>query len=321
MSSLIGGFTGGLSPDAVKVAIDAALYEEYTREMQPGYLSAANDFFFKQGSTDKMAFVWDEDSGVPNLEETGEQEDIRSVDSRVGNTKTKFSQKYANQIPISDEAFRADQIGKRAELGRQVADATRRTRDEKAILATYGDVTAGSINTTPDGQPLASNSHTTLRGATVDNLETGALNPDNLWTLVTSLANQKGQHGNLGSHVFEGIVVPFTLYKTAKEVMNSSLLANSAENNLNIFDTDYGAVQIAASAFLGSAYNSATNANTTYTIVGRNHFITRKVFYDVVTTMISPEYSDNDSYSLRYKFHESDFPGSWTGVAASNGSV
>lgn len=321
MSNPTGGFTAGLSPDAVKTAIDAALYEEYSREMQPGYLSASDSFFFKQDTTDKLAFVWDEDGGVPNLEETGEQEDIKSVDSRIGNTKTKFSQKYANQIPISDEAFRADQVGKRAELGRQVADASRRTRDQKAILATYGDAYAGSINTTPDGQPLCSNTHTTLTGVTVDNLETGSLTPDNMWTLTVSLANQKGQHGDAGSHMFEGIVTPFLLYKTAKETLNSSLIANSAENNLNIFDTDYGQVTIAASIFLGSTYNSATNANTSYTIVSRNHQVMRKVFYDLSTTMVSPEYSDNDSYVLRYKFHESDFPGTWTGVAGSNGSA
>jgi len=154
MSSSTGGVSAGLSPDMCKTAIDAALYEEYSREMQPGYLSASDSFFFNQDSTDKVAFVWDEDGGVPNLEETGEQEDIKSVDSRIGNQKTKFTQKFANQIPISDEAFRADQVGKRAQLGKQIADACRRTRDQKAILATYGDAFAGTLNTTPDGQAL-----------------------------------------------------------------------------------------------------------------------------------------------------------------------
>jgi hypothetical protein len=297
------------------------MYEEYTREMQPGYLSARDSFFFKQDTTDKVAYVWDEDAGIPNLQETGEQEDIKSVDSRVGNQKTKFVQKYANQVPISDEAFRADQHGKRAAIGRQIADAARRTQDQKTLLATYGDAFAGSINTTPDGQPLASNSHVTLTGATVDNLETGSMTPDNLWTLVQSLANQKGQHGDAGSHLFEGLVTNFLLYKTAKEVMNSTLLADSAENNINVFDTDYGTVKIAASAFLNSAYNSATNAATSYSIVSRNHMICRKTFYDLTTNLVTPEYSDNDSYVLRYKFSESAFPGSWTGYAGSNGSV
>lgn len=321
MPNPTGGLTYGLSPDGFKTAVDGVMYEEYTREMNPGYLSARDGFFFNQDTTDKVAYVWDEDAGVPNLEETGEQEDVKSIDSRIGNQKTKFVQKYANQIAISDEAFKADQHGKRASIGRGIANAARRTQDQKTILATYGDAFAGSINTTPDGTTLASNSHTTLTGATVDNLETGSLTPDNLWTLVQSLANQKGQHGDAGSHLFEGLVTNFLLYKTAKEVMNSTLIANSAENNINVFDTDYGTVRIGASIFLNSAFNSVTNAATSYHIVSRDHQICRKTFYDLSTNLVSPEYSDNDSYVLRYKFAESAFPGTWTGYAGSNGSV
>jgi hypothetical protein len=317
-----GGHTAGLSPDATKTAIDAALYEEYQRTQQPGYLSAQDSFFFNQSTTEgKTAFIWDEDAGIPNFQKTAEQEEISNTDTFIGNQKTKASQKYTNQVPISDEAFRADQVGKRQKIGSQQGDAARRTQDSEAILNTYGDAFAGSVNTTPDGQALASDAHVTLRGATVDNKETGAFTPDNAWTLTVSLANQKGQHGDLGSQIFEGTVVPFLLYKTAKEVLNSSLIPNSAENNLNIFDTDYGAVRIAASAFLGSAYNSASNANTSYHFVSRNHMIMRKVFYGVTTSMITPEQSLNDSYALRVKYHEITFPGSWTGYAGSIGTT
>lgn len=317
-----GGFTAGLSPDATKTAIDAALYEEYTREQQPGYLQAGNDFFFKQSDTGgKTAFIWDEDSNVGSFDQTGEQQDLNSTDTFVGNQKTKNSQKFTKQVPISDEAFRADQIGKRAKIGQQVGDRARVTQDSYAVLNTYGDAFAGTLNTTPDGQALASNSHTTLKGVTVDNLETGNFTPDNAWTVTVSLASQKGQDGDPGSHVFEGVVVPFLLYKTAKEVLNSSLIANSAENNLNIFDTDYGYVRIAASIYLGSQYNGNANANTSYHFLGRNHMIMRKVFYSLTSVMIPPESTSNDSYLYRAKYHEMAFPGSWTGYVGSNGSA
>lgn len=316
-----GGFNAGLSADAVKTAIDGVLYERFTREMQPEYISASNTFFFKQDTTDKLAFIWDEDSNVGGFEETAEQQDFNNTDSFIGNQTTKNSQKYTKQVPISDEAFRADQVGKRAKIGQQVGDRARQTQDRKTILNTYGDAFAGSINTTPDGQALASNSHVTLKGFTVDNLETGNFTPDNAWTLVNSLANQKGQDGDAGSHVFEGCLVPFLLYKTAKEVLRSDLIVNSAENNLNIFDTDYGQVQIGASIFLGSTYNSNSNANTSYHFVGRDHQITRKVFYDLTTTMITPEMTANDSYALRAKYHEMAFNGTWTAYAGSSGSA
>lgn len=316
-----GGFTGELSPDAVQTAIDAALYEKYGRTMQPGYLAATDEYFYKQDNTDKVAFIWDEDSNVGEFDQTGEQEDILNSDSFVGNTKTKRSQKWTKQVPISDEAFRADQIGKRQKIGEQIGDRARLTQDKRTILDTYADAFDGALNTTPDGQPLASNSHLSLTGGTVDNLETAALDPDALWTAVTSLANQPAQDGEAGSHLFSGLVVPFTLYKTAKEVLGSSLLANSAENNLNVFDTDYGEVMIRASIFLGSTYNGATNANTSYHLISTDHQVMRKVFYDLETTMIDPTKTSNDSWAIRAKFHESHFPGSWTGYLGCTGAA
>jgi hypothetical protein len=316
-----GGNTAALSPDAVKTAIDGVMWEEFTRAQQPGYLSVQDDFFFKQDTTERYAFIWDEDSNVGEFQETAEQEEIYNTDTFIGNQKTKISQKYTKQIPVSDEAFRADQVGKRNKLGTQVGDRARVTQDRKGLINTYGDAFAGNINTCPDGVSLASNSHVTLKGQTVDTLETGAFTPDNLWIGVTSLANQKSQDGDAGSHVLEGVVVPFLLYKTAKEVLNSDLAANSGENNLNIFETDYGQVRIAASIFLGSTYNSATNANTSFHLVGRNHAVTRKVFYELTTKMIPPESTANDSWLMRYKFHEVAFPGTWTGYVGHNGTT
>jgi len=321
MANPSGGHTGELSPDAVLQRINGVMYEEYSREQQPQYLRATDNFFFKQGETVGIGFIWDEDSNVGAFQETGEQEEIYNEDTFIGNQTTVRSQKWTKQVPISDEAFRADMVGKRARIGMQVGDRARLTQDKEAIQRTYGDAFAGAEHTTPDGQALASASHITLKGTTVDNLETGSLTADNLWTQVTTLANQYGQDGEAGSHVFEGLLVPFTLYKTAKETMNSQLVPDSAENQLNIFDTDYGTVTIRASIFLGSTYNNATNAATSYHLVSRNHMVCRKSFYDLNTVLIAPEYSDNDSYQLRAKYHEVTFPGSWTGYVGSNGTT
>ncbi len=297
------------------------MWEEYDRESQPSYLSAQNEMFFKTSGIDTYKFVYDEDSNVGMFEETGEQEEIRRTDTRIGNQTTATVVKYMKSIPISWEAFKADQVGKRDRIGRQVGDRARLTQDFKAVLNTYGDAFDGAVSTTPDGDAAASNSHTTLSGDNVDNLETGALAPDALWTAVTSLANQKAQDGDAGSYVFEGLVVPFTLYKTAKEVLNSSLIPNSAENNLNIFDTDYGTVAIKASIYLGSTYNGNSNANTSYHVLSRNHQVTRKIFSELNTDLIEPKYSDNDSWEHRSRFAEVSFWGSWNGYVGANGSA
>ena len=321
MSNITGGFVANTSPDAVQTAIDGVAWERYQRTMQPNYLSAQDSMFFHSDGIDKLSFIFDEDSNVGEFEVTAEQGEIRRTDTRIGNQTVARVVKYMKSIPISWEAFKADQVGKRTKIGEQVGDRARQTSDKKSILNTYGDAFAGSVSLTPDGQAAASNSHTTLTGVTVDNLETGALAPDALWTVVTSLANQQAQDGDAGSYVFEGIVVPFLLYKTAKEVLNSTLAPNSGENNLNIFDTDYGQVSIKASIFLGSAYNSASNANTSYHVLSSSHQVSRKVFSELNTDMIEPRYSDTDSWELRARFAEVAFWQSFNGYVGSNGTA
>lgn len=315
------GHSYGLSPDACQTEIDAVAWEAYQRTQQPGYLSAQDDWYFKQSTHDLLAYTWDEDSNVGAFEETAELETIQDSQTFIGNTKTKKQQKWTKQIPVSLEAFRADLHGKRARIGMQMGDRARLTQDKKAILNTYGDAFAGSINTTPDGQAWASNSHTTLTGVTIDNLETGVLNADNLWTVVQSLANQKAQDGEAGSYVFEGMLVPFILYKTAKEVMNSTLVPFSAENQVNFFDTEYGTVRIAASIFLGSTYNTNTNANTSYHVLSSQHMNNRKTFMGLNMDLIPPTNTANDAWIYRGRFMESHFMESFCGYVGSNGTA
>lgn len=316
-----GGHTYALSPDACQTEIDGVAYETYQRTQQPGYLSAQDSWYFKQMSTSLLAYTWDEDSNVGAFDETDEQEELANTDTFIGNTKTKRQQKWTKQIPVSMEAFKADAVGKRAKIGSQIGDRARLTQDKKAILNTYGDAFAGSINTTPDGDALASNSHTTLKGQNVDNLETGVLDADNLWVDVQSLANMKAQDGEAGSYVFEGLLVPFILYKTAKETLDSQLVPFSGENQINLFDTVYGTVRCAASIFLGSTYNSNSNANTSFHVLSSQHMISREVFMGLTTNLIPPENTANDSWLYRGRFLESHFPQSFSGYVGSNGTV
>lgn len=317
-----GGHTYQLSPDACQTEIDGVAWEKYQMRQQPGYLSAQDDWFFKQSSTEgKMAYTWDEDSNIGGFNETDEQEEITSDDTFIGNTKTKKVQKWTKQVPVSDEAFNSDAVGVRAKIGDKMGDRARLTQDKKTILNTYGDAFAGAVNTTPDGQAWASNSHVTLKNVTIDNLETGAMNADNLWIQVQSLANQKAQDGEAGSYVFEGILVPFILYKTVKETMDSQLVPFSGENQVNFFDTVYGTVRIAASIFLGSTYNSAANANTSYHVLSSSHCANRKTLRGLYTSLIPPENTANDSYIYRGRFLEMHFPESFSGSVHTNGTA
>ena len=319
-----GGMTTGLSPDAFQTAIDGFIKAEYNRKPLANMLEARDSFFFKQSRMDGIAHIWDEWSNVGSFDEMGEQETLIDTNTLLGNTKTKRATKWTKQIPISAEAFKADKVGLRAEIGRNIGDRALLSQDKNAIFNTYADLIAGSINTTPDGQAPASNSHVTLGagGVTVDNLETGSLNADNLWTVIQSLMNQKAQDGELGGHRFAGLVVPLILHRTAHEVLDSQLVPFSGENQVNVFNTIYGSgVRVSQSQFLGSTYNTAANANTSYHVLSDNHHIERKVFMDLENSLIRPEWTSNDSWAERAKFMEAHFPATWEGFVSSNGTA
>ncbi len=316
-----GGHTTLLSPDATQTAIDAVAYEVYEREEQPAVLSSRNEVFFNQKTMNSMAWIWDEYSGVPNIEVVDEQEVVPTVNVFIGNQTVKRVVVYKNDYPVSWEAKKTDRLDLRERIGGDLGGAARRSNDYSAIIDCYGDAFAGANHTTPDGQALASNAHVSLNGDTIDNLSTLSMSPDNLDDVVTLLEEQRGQHGELGGNVFAGLLVPRNLYKRAKEVLNSTKEADTAENNLNIFDTDYGQVAIKQSPLLNSSFNSAANANTSFHLVSNQHHITRRVLAPFETEMVEARYTGTDSDVTRVRFAEVTYPETHFGYVGSNGTV
>ena len=181
-----------------------------------------------------------------------------------------------------------------------------------------------TLSTAMKTQPLTvrTGHQTTLKGFTVDNLETGALNADNLWTVVQSLANQLSQDGEAGGQLFQGILVPFILLKTVHETLDSDLIPFSGENQENFFRTVYGTgIRIKASIFLGSNFNANTNAATSYHVISENVQACRRVLTGLEMTLIEPKFTANDTYVERARFMESHFITSHFGSVHSNGST
>lgn len=319
--ALVGGHTTTLSPDAVQTAIDSVAYEVYNQEGQPSEASIKNPVFFKQERFTGNAHIWDEYSGVPNTDETDEQEVVKTVDVFIGNQSSQKVKFFKNDYPISVEAFKTDKGFIRDRLGSDIAEAAMRKKKYVGLIDCYADAFDGNNFTAPDGNSLANNSHSTLRGDTVDNLETGAASADNVDVLVRSLESQVGQHGDWGGNVIAGILVPRRLYKTMKEILNSEKEANTTDNNLNLFNTDYGQLVLGQSPLLSSDFNSATNANTSYHALSQNHHIVRRVLTDLEMEIVEPKFSSTDSWNERVRHAEVSYPETHFGYAAANGSA
>lgn len=314
------GLISGNNENIVKTRLDDVLYEEFDRGSEPGEIRATDSLFFKQDSTDRQAVTFEEHAGPGLFKSHAEQEVVEATSPASGNLTTKSIINYKEDMPVPREFFMDDLHNMVDEDVRRMGEMARLTQDKLTMRNTYADF-SGNYHTTPDGQALYSNSHTTIDGSTVDNLETGALNAANLEVLVKSLRLQKGQNGELGGHVAVGLLTPVILHPDAMEITKSELKSGTGNNDLNYFSQVYPGLQVGASAFLDSTYNAETNADTSHCLIGRNHMVKRVSRMGLSTTLTPPQYSDKDQWNYRGVFREEAFPASWTGTVGSNGSA
>ncbi len=315
------GLTSGLNPDVVKTSLDEVLYTEFEREQTPGFVGADNPIFFKQESIDRGAVQYAEYSATAEWSKHAEEQERQIQSVETANKTTVNVDTFKQTVTIPDEFFEDDL---HSEVNQTIADVGRKGRqtvDHDAINNSYADGFDGNKRTTPDGNSLYNNSHTALDGSTIDNLETGALSPDNLKTLIRSLVLQKDQQGELGGHVPAGLLVPHILFPEATEVTKSELAAQTGNNDLNYFSQIYPGLVVGNSGFLDSTFNSATNADTSYYVVSRNHRISRTMRRGMKSELVPPTTDLRDRWIYKTSFRHLVVPKTWEGTVASQGTT
>lgn len=308
---------------ATKSGLDEIFFGMFEREQQPGQVLATDSLFFRQTSTTWGAIQNAESMGPGDFTETVDNEEVPQGNIRIGNKQTLDVKDYNRDIAFPQSfledsekyAIKQDAVGK---LGIRAQTS----RDKFAFLRSYGNPFDATNNPTPDGKALASDTHATLNGDTVDNLETGSASPDNLKVLVRSLKLQKAQDGDLGGHLFSGLICGLNLFETFKEICDSELKPGGALNNLNWVSNLYPGVYLGTSEYLHSTYNNAnSNVDTTYGVLSRNHYITRSVRVPIMTEWVDPIYDRMRRAFYRARFRERVYPGTWEGIVMSNGTV
>ena len=313
-------FNSGANADLVQTRLDSLVKEEWDYPSQPDEVTSSDTLFFKQESFDKGSYVHEEIQGPGQFNEIAEEQDVEEASPRSGNLVTTRIRKYAKDLPIPDEVMDDAQMGAvDYEVGLMVRNAKQASTDY-AMRRTYGDAFGGAD--TPDGADLISNSHTTLSGDTVDNLETGALTAANLEVVVRSLRRQRAQDGTLGGHTAAGLLVALNLHEDAFEITKSELAPGTSDNQKNYWSNVYPGLRVGTSSFLHSDYNTLnTNVNTSYFVVSRNHQITRVSRKALSTKLVPPDTDRKDRWFYRVKFREVAIPKSWVGTSGSNGTA
>lgn len=301
--------------------LDEVFGSAYEMDKQPGEVRADDPLFFRQGDTDWLVHQYAESMGPGQFRITQEDEEVDEATVRVGNRTTAEVFEFDRDIPIPQRYQESSQAyGMVEEWVYELGVRARTSRDQYAFQYSYGDAFAGV--TTPDGAALISNSHTSLSGATVDNLETAAASADAVATLIHVLRVQPAQDGSLGSCHADGLLGPSVLHPTLTVITDSELKPGVTDNDLNYISKVYPGLVVGASEWLDEDYNTLnSNGDTSYFCVSRQHKISRIVRVGMQNEYVDPMYDRKRRAFYRARFSERVLAGSWVGIAGSNGTA
>jgi len=202
---------------------------------------------------------------------------------------------------------------------REMGDEGIATQNQKGFLTYVRAFSASFVG--GDGVPLVSASHPIANGLQ-SNLVSGnpALSPDSLNTAVTQMLEMKKQSGSMGMCVPKTLFVPPALYKYAVEITESKGLADTADNNVNVYSSKYG-IYVCQSPFIGTANGGETaGSNTAWFLLSDNHSINRYVRESINTSMIAWDQTKNHVNIYTGRYRESTGWDDYIGIVGSAGA-
>jgi len=303
------------SPNVAHTALDFVFFQKYQDEAKitQGRARANDSLVFKQETASSDKIIYDQFGGGGLFSQrTNEEAEIAQSSPRVTNNISLTVLEFADACDVPKN-FMDDE--KHGVIKANVADMARRAKLTQDDYALDRWALGFTTVTTNDAVAWFSNSHTTIDGTTVDNLETGTLTPANLETLIVSLGRQKNQGGVLGHFDSNLLLVPLNLLKEGSEVIDSDLLAGTGNNNINYLSRKYPGLELKFSPTLDDT------STTAYFLASNEHSCKRWVREAVTTNYIPWDISRNKIGTYQSWLREVVAPVSYEASAASDGSV
>lgn len=167
---------------------------------------------------------------------------------------------------------------------------------------------------TADGNAIFS-THTLIGGGTQANNATTALTPTSLNTGLVNLMEQKNQAGVITGSTAKVLLVPPALWKHAREITDSALIADSGNNNVNVYRSALG-ITVWTSHWLGAV---AGGSDTAWFLLAARHGFTRLIRQGMQTALTPWQYSTNLTYNYQANFRENYFCADYSGSFGSTG--
>lgn len=305
-------FTEAQNFSIVQTELDKVFFQQFDyNETFPGVAHATTAEIFKPQETTHAAWIQSINKGSGLFPAVGETAAVPLATPRVTNKQTTLITTFAQGIDVSKQLFDDNMHGVWEADVADFAIKARDTQDYNAFaLFRNGFTTA----LTADGSAIFS-SHTLIGGGTQSNTGTTALTPASLNTGITNLMEQKDQAGVIRGSAPAVLLVPPAVWKHAREITDSALIADVANNNINVYRSALG-ITVWTSHWLGAA---AGGSDTAWFLLAKRHGFTRLIRQGIETALTDWRYSNNLTYRYQANFREAYFCADYAGSYGSTG--
>lgn len=312
-------FTEAQNAAITKTALDTVFFQEFAYEdTTPGIAQATTGDLFKVVQTQHSAYIGQINKPVGLFSQIGEVQAVPAGTPQVTNTYTISVLDFAQKVVLSKDLFDDNMHNVWAENVKEFSRMARLTQDITAFSifrnAFSGDT---SPTLTADGVSLCNSAHVLIGGGTTSNTATTALSSTSLNTGIVALREQKGQNGVIMGGVPAILLVPSALFKSATELTDSALVADTANNAINVYRSAYG-FKVMSSPHIGTA---AGGTDTRWFLLTKNHSVSRLIRQGLETALTPWQYSDNRSYTYQANYRENYFVPDFAGVWGSTGTA
>ncbi len=306
-------FTEAQNFSIVQTELDKVFFQEFDYDDTfPGVAHATTAEIFKPQDTTHAAWIQSINKGSGLFPAIGETQTVPLSTPHVTNKQTTQILTFAQGIDISKQLFDDNMHGVWAEDVRDFAAKAKDTQDYTAFgLFRNGFTTA----LTADGVSIFNASHPLIGGGTQSNTGTVALSPTSLNTGIVNLQEQKDQSAVIRGSSPKVLLVPPALWKHAREITDSALIADVANNNVNVYRSALG-ITVYTSHWLGTV---AGGSDTAWFLLAARHGFTRLIRQGIETALTDWRYSNNLTYRYQANFRENYFCADYAGSYGSTG--
>jgi len=307
-------FTSQQNFAIVQTELDSVFYQEFDMlDSFPGVGHVTTPALFKQVTTTHAAYIEEVFKGSGLFPKVGEVQTVPTATPRVANKFTVLIEDFAQGISISKNLFDDNMHNVWERTVRDLATKARSTMDKNGF-SLYNGMFTTSLSA--DGDAVISATHSLIGGGTASNLISGALTPTTLNLGVVALMQQVDQTGTIMGNTPAVLLVAPANWKHAIEITESALIADSGNNNINIYRSALG-LEVYTSPWLSAA---AGGSDTAWFLLARNHSVTRYIRQGIETSLRDWGQSDNRTYLYQANFREAVACIDYAGIVGSLGT-